>query len=393
MAINRMLKDKRIYVIFNITLIAVMGVASLTPAFPKISVALNISKTEVALLISVFTFPGIFLTPFTGVIADRWGRKRVLVPSLFLFAVAGSAGFFIHDFHSLIILRTLQGVGAASLGSLNVTLIGDFFKGKERPRAMGYNASVLSMATALYPLIGGFMAGFAWYYPFLLPILAIPVGLVVIFRLDEPEFVKAPNFLHYLKAVSKSIFRQEVLAIFILSILTFIILYGAILTYIPFLLSQNFNLTAPKIGVFLSLSSLTTAIVASQVGKLTQRFGSLNLMKAAFIFYFITAMIIPYISSIYIFIVPILLFGSAQALNIPSLQTVLSNLAPDEQRGVFMSINGMVLRIGQTLGPIVIGIGYTFGAFKGAYYLAGVMALSGLVVLFTLLQNRIPKLR
>ena len=183
------------------------------------------------------------------------------------------------------------------------------------------------------------------------------------------------------------------LAIFILSILTFIILYGAILTYIPFLLSQSFNFTAPKIGVFLSLSSLTTALVASQVGKLTQRFGSLNLLKVAFIFYFFTAIIIPCISSIYIFIVPILLFGSAQALNIPSLQTVLSNLAPDEQRGVFMSINGMVLRIGQTLGPIIIGIGYTFGAFKGAYYLAGLMAIAGLIVILTLLRNRIPKSR
>ncbi len=71
MALNKMLKDKRIYVIFSITLIAVMGVASLTPAFPKISVALKINKTEVALLISAFTFPGIFLAPLTGIIADR----------------------------------------------------------------------------------------------------------------------------------------------------------------------------------------------------------------------------------------------------------------------------------------------------------------------------------
>jgi MFS family permease len=364
-----------------------MGVASLTPALPKISVALNLSKTQVALLISAFTFPGIFLTPVAGIMADRWGRKTVLAPSLFIFAIAGFLGFYIHNYNYLILLRVLQGVGAASLGSLNITLIGDFYQGKDRPLVIGYNASILSLSTAFFPLIGGLMASFAWYYPFLLPLLAIPVGLFVIFGLDEIEFEKAPNFLLYLKSVSKSIFKKEVIGIFILSILTFVILYGAFLTYMPFLLNHEFNLTAPKIGIVLSLSSFSTAIVATQVGKLTSKFGSVNLLITAFVLYLITALLIPHVHNLYGFIVPVTIFGVAQALNIPSLQTVLTTLAPNEQRGIFMSLNGMVLRIGQTLGPIIIGIGFTFGKFIGAYYLAAFIAVIGLLVIFALLKN------
>lgn len=53
---DRLLKDKSLHVIFSVTFIAVMGVASLTPAFPKISQVLGLTKTEVGLLISVFTF-------------------------------------------------------------------------------------------------------------------------------------------------------------------------------------------------------------------------------------------------------------------------------------------------------------------------------------------------
>ena len=382
-----LLKNKNLHVIFSITFIAVMGVASLTPAFPKISHSLGLTKTEVGLLIAVFTFPGIFLTPLMGIIADRWGRKKVLVPSLFLFALAGFGGFFFHTFHVLLVLRFFQGVGAASLGSLNTTLVGDFFAGKDRPAAMGYNASVLSLSTASFPLIGGLLASIAWFYPFLLPLFAIPVGLFVIFKLDEPEIIKAPNFLIYLKEVSKSIFRREVIAIFMLSILTFIILYGAFLSYLPFLLNQEFNLSSAQIGIVLSLSSLTTAIFATQVGRLTNRFGSLSLLKAAFILYFLINVIVPNVHNLYLFIAPVLLFGAAQALNIPSLQTVLANLAPDQQRGVFMSLNGMVLRIGQTLGPLVIGIGFAMGDLKGAYYLAAGVALVGVLILFGMLSN------
>lgn len=384
---KQLIKNKNLHVIFGITFIAVMGVSSITPALPKISQALELTTAEVGLLISVFTLPGIFLTAVMGVIADRWGRKKVLAPSLFLFAIAGFGSFYFHTFHVLMVLRFFQGIGASSLGSLNTTLVGDFFKGKHRPAAMGYNASVLSLSTALFPLIGGSLAGIAWFYPFILPLFAIPVGLFVIFRLDEPNIIKAPNLSIYFRAVSISISRREVLAIFVLSVCTFIILYGAFLTYLPFLLDQRFGLSSAQIGMVLSLSSLTTAIFATQVGRLTNKFGSLPLLKMAFVLYLLINVLVPNIQNIIFFIIPVLLFGTAQALNIPSLQTILANLAPDQQRGVFMSLNGMVLRIGQTLGPLIIGIGYTVGDIKGAYYLAAGVALFCLLILYGLLNN------
>lgn len=387
MAGNKVLKDRKLYVIFSITLIAVMGVASITPALPTIAETLDLSKTQIGFLISAFTFPGIFLTPIAGILADRLGRKTVLVPSLFIFALAGFAIFYVHNFHYILLLRVIQGIGAAALGSLNTTLIGDFFKAKQLPEAMGYNASVLSLSTAFYPLIGGILAGFAWYYPFAMPLLAIPVGLLVIFGIKEPKIEKPANFTQYLKDISSSILKKEVIAIFILGTLTFIILYGAFLTYIPFLLNQKFDLTAPQIGMLITTSSITTAIVATQTGKLTWKFGSVFLLKIAFALYFFVNVLIPNIENMYIFLIPILIFGTAQALNLPSLQTTLAKLAPDNQRGAFMSLNGMVIRVGQTLGPMIIGIGYSISDLKGAYYLGAFMALLGLVVLFTMMSR------
>ena len=382
-----LLKDRKLHVIFGITLIAVMGVATITPALPGIAKTLNLKSGQIALMISAFTFPGVFLTPIAGIIADRVGRKPVLIPSLFIFAIAGSAIFFVHSFHYIILLRIVQGVGAAPLGSINTTLVADFYKGKQRPQAMGYNASMLSISTASYPLIGGALAGIAWYYPFLMPLVAIPVGLFVAFGIEEPEIEKPADFKKYLKDISTSVMRKEVIAIFILGTLTFVILYGAFLTYVPFLLTEKFDLHSAKIGMVLSLSSITTAILATQVGRLSWKYGSLALLKMAFALYSVVCLLLPNINNIILFIVPVLIFGSAQALNIPSLQTVLANLAIENQRGAFMSINGMVIRLGQTLGPLIIGIGFSVKGLKGAYYLGAFVALFGLVLLFTLLSE------
>ena len=190
--------------------------------------------------------------------------------------------------------------------------------------------------------------------------------------------------------MGQTLFDKEIITIFILGIFTFIIMYGAFITYLPFLLHEKFALSAPQIGLMASIGSLASIIVATQIGKLTQRFGSITLLKIAFILYIIVNIVFPYLNLLFLFIVPILLFGTAQALNMPSLQTMLANKAPDHLRGAFMSLNGMNLRLGQTLGPLIIGLGYTFYGLKGGYLLISGIGLVGLIMMF-LVFNRNSK--
>ena len=163
MAGEKLYRDPNLLIVFGVTLTAVLAVSSIAPALPTIRDALGISDLQVGLLITAFTFPGMVLAPFLGVLADRYGRKRILVPSLFLFGIAGTACALAPDFNSLIRLRIFQGVGGAALGSINTTVIGDMYAGRQRAAAMGLNASVLNVGTAAYPLIGGALAALAWF--------------------------------------------------------------------------------------------------------------------------------------------------------------------------------------------------------------------------------------
>jgi MFS transporter, ACDE family, multidrug resistance protein len=113
-------KDHNLHVIWGVTLMAVLGSPSVSPAFLKVAAELGVSPGQVGLLITVFTLPGVFLTPVAGVLSDKFGRKTVLIPSLLLFGVAGGACALARDFELLLGLRVLQGVGAATLGATNV---------------------------------------------------------------------------------------------------------------------------------------------------------------------------------------------------------------------------------------------------------------------------------
>jgi len=71
-----------VLMIFGITLIAVMGVASISPALPSIQEHFKLEKGQIKWLISVFSLPGFLLSFFLGVMADRFGRKTILIHSL-----------------------------------------------------------------------------------------------------------------------------------------------------------------------------------------------------------------------------------------------------------------------------------------------------------------------
>ena len=104
--------DTNLQTVFAVTLIAVLGVSSISPAFPEIQEAFGISKPTVGLLIVVFTLLGVLFTPVLGVLAeDRFGRERFLVPSLLLFGIAGGVCTLARDFNLLLTLRFLQGIG------------------------------------------------------------------------------------------------------------------------------------------------------------------------------------------------------------------------------------------------------------------------------------------
>ncbi len=380
------MEKRNISVIFLITLMGVMGVASITPAFPSIIKHFGISPTQVTLLITVFTLPGVFLAPVVGVLADHYGRKTILIPSLILFGLAGLGCFFTRDWTVLLVLRFFQGIGAASLGMLNVTIIGDLYEGPKRGEIMGYNASVLSIGTASYPAVGGALAMAGWQFPFLLPFLAVPTALLVIFWLKNPEPHSKQNLKEYLQRAWKNINKKTVWGLFISNVLVFVLLYGAYLSYFPQLLTERMQANSLIIGLFMSGFSVVTALTSSQLKRINRLFKPKSQLLISAALYGISMVLISISQQWWQLFLPILAFGMAHGMVIPGIQTLLVGFAPITERAGFMSINSMVLRLGQTIGPLVIGVFYALGGTGIAFIGGAITALVMLVVTLVLVK-------
>ncbi len=374
---SKLYHNKNLQIIFAVTLMAIMGVSSIIPSLPLMIDELGISVSSIGLIFTIFTLPGIIFAPLAGIVADRAGRKRILVPSLVIFGVAGTACFFAPDYKTLLLLRLLQGVGAAAVGVINLTIIGDLFDGKERIEAMGLNASVLSMGTAIFPAVGGVLAQISWDAPFLLSLIALPLAWIVAFRLDNPEPSSDGNFMEYLKAALDGMKTPQVLGLFSITLLTFIILYGPIVTYLPIMMNKSFSSQPITIGIVISSASFVTALSASQMGRMAHFIAQKYLIAFSALAYGASMYFLPQMSGPFWCIIPVCLFGLGQGLNLPNTMSLLSSLAPIEHRAAFMSMNGMLLRLGQTIAPIMMGLIYSGMGINAVFY-SGVAVSAGI---------------
>ncbi len=378
----KLYRDRNLQIVFAVTLIAVMSVSSITPAFPSIMRYFDVTPGQIGLLITFFTLPGVLLSPVLGVLADRYGRKRILVPSLFLFAIAGTASAFVRDFNLLLMLRVFQGIGAASLGSLNGTIIGDLYSGPQRVTAMGLNASALSIGTASYPAIGGALALIGWYYPFFLPILAVPVGILVMTLLKSPEPKSEQKLKEYLGNTWRQLRNMKVLGLLLAGTLTFLLLYGTLLTYFTLLLDERFSASSFTIGLMITAMSLTTAVISWQLGKINRILSLTDMVIIAFVFYGFAFVLMAVLPKFWLMLIPMAFVGAGQGINIPSLQSSLAGLAPLEYRAAFMSVNATVLRLGQTIGPPLMALIYVNRGLNTTFYVSAAIALATAAIAF-----------
>lgn len=364
-----------------------MGVSSIAPALPSIARTLSVTNDQIGLLITFYTLPGIILTPILGIIADRYGRKRVLVPSLFFFGIMGTACAFATSFEQLLLFRSLQGMGSASLGALNLTLIGDLYTDNDRATAMGYNGSVLSVGAAAYPAIGGAIAILGWHYPFFLALLAIPVGIFALISLESVSLQNKSNLNLYFNKIGSALKSSHVIGLFISMFLTFIMLYGGYITFFTILLDERFGQSSMMIGILLASSSLVTALMSAQLGRLTLRFSERTLIRTAAFLYFFSFLMIPSITTIGGLLLPIGLFGIAQGINIASILNMLAGYAKQEYRAAFLSINWVVMRIGQAVGPWLLGMVYLHYHIDGTFYFAAGAGALFILVSMTMLRK------
>ena len=140
----------------------------IAPILPKMQAHFaDVPRVEFLVPISL-TAPGLViaaLSLFVGAVADRIGRKRLLVAGLLLYGVFGTAPIWLDSLYAILAARIGVGFTEALIMTCCTAMIGDYFDGMERERYLALNFTFASTTAVIFIAVAGALGEFGWRVP------------------------------------------------------------------------------------------------------------------------------------------------------------------------------------------------------------------------------------
>jgi MFS family permease len=342
-----------------ICLVAFFGMAGgalMGPVLPSMVEPLNTSREAVGWVLGVYTISTALFMVLLGVVTDRIGRKKVLIPCLLINGVAGLAGYFAPNLPILLVFRFIQGIGIAGMVPVVMTMIGELYDGLERVHAMGIMSMTTAVGSVSAPFIGGTLAVFGWNYSFLFYGLTIPLAFIAMLVLPETMNMKAnPEQRTGFKKMFMSLKDIRVAYTVFLSFAVFFLLY-TIVIYVPFILKDNFGFTSQGAGLALGVEGASVVIFASQAKRLASKYPKYTILGIGFTLLGIAVVGMSGANSIPLVFMLLLVFGVGFGMVQPLLNALITQVAPDDEMGSVVSLFNTMKYVGQTAAPAVLGV-------------------------------------
>ena len=186
----------RLFALSLAMLLPSLGTSIANVALPTLAASFEAPFHDVQWIVIAYLIAVTALVVAAGRLGDLFGRRRLLLAGIAVFALASAAGAFAGNLWLVVAARAAQGAGAAVMMALTVAAVGDVVPKEATGRAIGLLGTVSAVGTALGPSLGGaLVAAFGWQSVFAFMALAGAVALVIGVRLFPQDAARGPRRL------------------------------------------------------------------------------------------------------------------------------------------------------------------------------------------------------
>jgi MFS family permease len=441
--------------LFLILIMAILGLLTifvetmLVPALPYIAENLMVSSSDLAWVLTAYTLAGAISIPIIGKMGEMWGRKRMLLVIMAIYIVGLIGAAISWDLLSLVLFRTLQGVGMAAVPLL-MGMAKDVLPLRMVPIGIGLISAMVGVGAALGFVLGGLLISImGWKDSFwvVLPVVAFVIGIV--YRSVPDVQIKRPARMDLAGAV---LLGSGLLSLLLAlsrgsiwgwtSTLTVGLIIGSIAFFIAFIvrernydepiirldLLKNRNITVAYIsmlfigmvmfmlyqtlpyflempqdvggfgitnhviiGLFILPYAVMQLIFSPVGGKYGQKIGHGKILMAGLVISAIGLLLLSLIRGSEVGVLfAMAVFGIGIGLAMVGNTNMISNACSKENFGSATAVLTMILMIGMSAGPVIasIVIGGFEDASTGYAYCWGIAALLALLATGSVILNK-----
>jgi len=380
-------KRRSLSLVYAASLALMMGVNFIQPALPAMTEPFGISDSALSLIMTVFTAPAIVLSPIFGVIADMYGRRLLLAGGLILFGISGTAMALATSFTWLLVFRAIQGIGFSAVIPLTIVLIGDLLDGDEEIAGQGLKVFLDRIGYMILPPMGGLLAAFAWYWPFTLYIITVPLGIMTFFWMPETKGSVTSGTRAYLGEMLKLTRHPRLVVAFSAGFLRFFLDYG-FLTFFPLFLVRTHGISTATAGLLYVFFSVGAMITSSQAGRVAAGRDKAQVLFIAFLVSGIALVAVPFMPGVWLVGGALFFYGIANGVISPMQKSLLTQNAPLQMRGGIVSFDRLIQQASKTIATSVVGLLLITAELPTIFWMLGLLSLVSVALMALLLPSR-----
>jgi MFS family permease len=388
------MQSRVLFFVFVTVLLDMVGFGIVIPLLPFYVQSMGGSAEVVGVLLGTFAFMQMIATPILGRLSDRYGRRPIILASLFGNAVAMVIFAIAAEQHWLGLLfasRILAGATAGNLAACQAA-VADVTSGPERAAGMGRVGAGIGLGLVIGPVLGSAISHLHPNAPPLAAGLLAALDLLGVWWLMPETRLVAPAADATARAADRTALRRALVAPAILAVmgiyfLTFICMTNVQVS-LGLLAEARLGWTATEVGHLFGLYGLMALIVqGGAIGKISRRYPSVNVLVGGTVLIGLGMALIGVAHSTTTLVVGVALAGLGAGLTNPTLASLASQHAGPGQQGAILGFAQSAGGAARSVGPVWSGFLFArLGA--AAPFLAGALAaMLSLAIAWTLRRH------
>ena len=320
---------------------------------------LSLSLSTVSTLITINAATGLLASFAAGAVADKLGRKLVMVTSL---AVNGLGYLFMsqaHTYGGFAILMVVMGASNPLYQIGADAMLADMIAPEKRTNAYAIIRMINNAGIAIGPAVGGFLAAKSYTYAFLGAAGGMFIySFLLFFRAHE---TLSRSYQHETESVPESlagyerVFRDRPYVVFALLVGLGLIAPSLMWTLLPVYAKQNFGLTESLYGWLPTTNALMCVFVQLFVTRISRRFRPLPVAAIGMLTYALGVGSVALMNSFWGFWASMVLMTFGELILVPTVSKYIADLAPADLRGRYMSFYWFAWGIARSTAPLIGG--------------------------------------
>ncbi|MDD5757661.1 MAG: MFS transporter [Desulfobulbaceae bacterium] len=335
---------------------------SKSPVLPLFAAHLGAGPTGVGFVASISAFAGVVFSVPAGVLADRFGQKRMIVIASLLFATAPFGYFFVTNIWQLGLVRFYHGFATAIFLPVAMALVSSL-SSKERGEKLGWFSTATLAGRFMAPIVGGgilslFSANSSSGYHVVYSVCggAGLLTLLLAFMLPVPEETAASRQTwNETFRVFTSVIQNRTILITCFMEAAILFAYGTFETFLPLYALQH-GMSAAQAGIFLSGQIIVLALSKPIMGKFSDRHGRRPQIVAGGVLGAACIGAFSLFSSFFPLLLLSIAFGLCLSIVTSATSALIADLSSQQARGSAMGLLGSIMDIGHTTGPLLSGV-------------------------------------